>query len=78
MFSGVINYLELPAATTVTGLITVSSNNLGTMLLGNNLDNEDTPLDLNDYRDDKNGVSRDAQMELTVSSAYSVGVGTQA
>ena len=51
----VINWHQLPAATTVTGQITFSNDNLDVILFGNNLTNEDTPLDLDDYRDNRTG-----------------------
>ena len=51
----VINYLELPAVTTVTGQITVSNDNLDIILFGNNLTQETTPLDIDDYRDNRVG-----------------------
>ena len=54
-FYDVMNWLELPASTTVTGQITLSNNNLDVILFGNNLTNEDTPLDLDDYRDNRVG-----------------------
>ena len=49
----VINWIQLPAATTVTGQITFNNDNLDVILFGNNLTNEDTPLDLDDYRDNR-------------------------
>ncbi len=51
----VINWVQLPAATTVTGQITFGNNNLDIILFGNNLTNETTPLDLDDYRDNRVG-----------------------
>ena len=54
-FYDVMNWLELPAATTVTGQITLSNNNLDVILFGNNLTEETTPLDLDDYRDNRVG-----------------------
>ena len=54
-FYDVMNWLELPAATTVTGQITLSNNNLDVILFGNNLTEETTPLDIDDYRDNRVG-----------------------
>ena len=54
-FFDVINYLELPSATTVTGQVTVSNDNLDIILFGNNLTGETTPLDIDDYRDNRVG-----------------------
>ena len=54
-FYDVINYLKLPAATTMTGQVTFNNDNLDIILFGNNLTEEDTPLDIDDYRDNRVG-----------------------
>ncbi|MFL2546810.1 MAG: TonB-dependent receptor [Candidatus Rariloculaceae bacterium] len=51
----VINYAVLPATTTTTGQISFQNDNWQIILFGNNLTNEDTPLDFDDFRDRRPG-----------------------
>jgi outer membrane receptor protein involved in Fe transport len=59
-FYDVVNYAVLPAATTVTGQISFDNDNWQIILFGNNLTDEDVPLDFDDFRDRRTGGSNDS------------------